>query len=61
MEPELPVVVIGAGLAGLCAARSLARLGVPCVVLEASQQPGRRATSTAFYANGAPLERRPPS
>ena len=57
MEPELPVVVIGAGLAGLCAARSLARLGIPRVVLEASATAGGRAlSSTAFYANGAPLE-----
>lgn len=37
-----PVVVVGAGLAGLACARSLHRAGVPVVVLEASDRPGGR-------------------
>jgi phytoene dehydrogenase-like protein len=42
-----PVVVIGAGLAGLTATLQLARDGVPVVTLEGSGQPGGRARSTA--------------
>lgn len=39
---DTPVIIIGAGLAGLCAARSLARAGVPFLVLEASDAVGGR-------------------
>jgi len=38
-----PVVVIGAGLAGLATASLLARKGVPVCMLEASSEPGGRA------------------
>lgn len=37
-----PVIVIGAGLAGLTAAHSLAREGVRTIVLDAGQRPGGR-------------------
>ena len=37
-----PVVVIGAGFAGLCCARELHRAGVPVLVLEAERQVGGR-------------------
>ena len=35
-----PVVIIGAGLAGLAAGYSLARSGVPYVILEKGPRPG---------------------
>ncbi|KAA1420965.1 FAD-dependent oxidoreductase [Nocardioides humilatus] len=45
--PELPVVVVGAGLAGLACARDLTRAGRPVVVLEAADRVGGRvATDT---------------
>ncbi len=37
---ERPVVIIGAGLAGLAAGRALADAGVPYVILEAGERPG---------------------
>ena len=39
-EPR--VAIIGAGLAGLCCARTLSRAGVDCVVLEADDRVGGR-------------------
>jgi prolycopene isomerase len=48
---ELPVVVIGAGLGGLCSAAYLARQGFPVTVLEQHIQPGGYATSFS-RANG---------
>ncbi|MFC6238856.1 FAD-dependent oxidoreductase [Longivirga aurantiaca] len=44
-EPEIDVVVVGAGLAGLAAARHLAAHGRTCVVLEASDGVGGRMRS----------------
>jgi monoamine oxidase len=43
--PAVDVVVIGAGLAGLTAARELARRGANCVVLEARDRVGGRTLS----------------
>src|SRR5436309_3828048 len=40
--PAAPVVVVGAGLAGLRAAAVLKKAGRPVVVLEARQRPGGR-------------------
>lgn len=40
--PREPVVIVGAGLAGLCCARRLAQGRIPCVVLEAEREVGGR-------------------
>ena len=45
MTTQRDVVVIGAGAAGLAAAKELARLGVSCTVIEASHRIGGRAYS----------------
>ena len=47
------VVVVGAGLSGLCAAALLTRLGVRCVVLEARDRIGGRIYSVSSGAAGA--------
>ena len=44
-ETSVDVVVVGAGLAGLCAARQLVRGGKTCVVLEARDRVGGRTLS----------------
>ncbi len=53
---ELPVVVIGAGWAGLAAARELRRHGVPVVVLEHARRPGGRTFSFADPVSGELLD-----
>ena len=46
LDPNsVDVVVVGAGLAGLCAARDLVRSGATCVVLEARDRVGGRTLS----------------
>ncbi|WP_067823146.1 flavin monoamine oxidase family protein [Nocardia inohanensis] len=49
-RPPIPVVVIGAGMAGLVAARELHRQGTEVLVLEAASRPGGRvlAETTAL-------------
>lgn len=41
---ERQVVIIGAGLAGACAAQTLARMGWTCTVLEAEREPAQGAS-----------------
>jgi phytoene dehydrogenase-like protein len=41
-QSEARVVVVGAGMAGLCCALELQAKGIPCLVVEASDRPGGR-------------------
>ena len=52
---ETDVVVVGAGAAGIAAARTLAELGRSCVGLEASGRVGGRACTSAAGL-GAPFD-----
>ncbi|MHB8506754.1 MAG: FAD-dependent oxidoreductase, partial [Acidimicrobiales bacterium] len=50
MTERAEVVVIGAGFAGLRAARDCAEAGVPTVLLEARDRLGGRTYTTAYGA-----------
>jgi 1-hydroxycarotenoid 3,4-desaturase len=52
-----PVVVIGAGFGGLCAAIDLARAGLPVTVVEAMDHPGGKAGTAAH--DGVPFDTGP--
>lgn len=54
MENDCQVIVIGAGIAGLAAARALAERGVPVTVLEARERVGGRVFT--LHADGATVE-----
>jgi monoamine oxidase len=53
-EPE--VLIIGAGAAGLCAARTLARAGTPSLILEARQRLGGRIQTVYDSLSPVPVE-----
>ncbi len=54
--PNIPVVIIGGGLAGLAAAAGLASQGVACHLIESRQQLGGRASSFIDPARGEVLD-----
>jgi monoamine oxidase len=54
-SPRADVAVLGAGLAGLAAARDLARAGTDVVVLEARDRPGGRLEQE-FLPDGRPVQ-----
>ncbi len=56
LDADRPVVVIGAGWAGLAAAHELRRAGVPVVVLEHAPTPGGRTFSFFDPASGEMLD-----
>ncbi len=53
--PDYPLVIIGAGAAGLGASVKAAELGIPHLVLEASHRTGGRGL-TEFLENGVPVD-----
>ena len=55
-HPPLDVIVVGAGFAGLAAARRLVVAGLRVLVLEGSDRIGGRALSDYRLAEGRPLE-----
>lgn len=56
MTGVLDAVVVGAGFAGLRAARDLADAGRSVLVLEARERPGGRTWTRAFAGSGPPVE-----
>jgi monoamine oxidase len=56
MATEIPVIVVGAGVAGLTAAIDLGRSGVPVVVLEARDRIGGRVYTRHVSGCNAPVE-----
>ena len=55
LGPRARVTVVGAGLAGLAAARSLSATGHPTIVLEAADAPGGRIRSTRVLGGAVNL------
>jgi len=53
--PDYPLVIIGAGAAGLAASVKATELGIPHLVLEASHRTGGRGL-TEFLENGVPVD-----
>jgi oxygen-dependent protoporphyrinogen oxidase len=48
-KPEIPIVVIGAGISGLAAARSLGKAGQPVVILESNRRIGGRILTDRLH------------
>ena len=48
--PQIDVAVLGAGLAGLCAARELSGAGLDVVILDARDRVGGRTWTAPFHA-----------
>ena len=55
MTSEIEVAVIGAGAAGIAAARRLTEAGVPCLLLEARDRLGGRALTVQHGGHGVDL------
>lgn len=54
-NPRLPIIIVGAGAAGIAAARELSRQSIPYLLLEANSRIGGRAlTNTAHF--GVPFD-----
>jgi phytoene dehydrogenase-like protein len=53
---EIPVIIVGAGVAGLTAAIDLGRSGVPVIVLEARDRIGGRVFTRHISGFDAPIE-----
>lgn len=56
MSQEHPVVIIGAGIAGLAAAAMLGEAGIPVLVFEARDRIGGRIFTQPDRAHNAPIE-----
>src|SRR5690349_14015562 len=56
MPPEISVIIVGAGVAGLTAAIHLGRSGVPVMVLEARDRIGGRVYTQRLAGCDAPIE-----
>src|SRR6516164_9523554 len=56
MHSEIPVIVIGAGVAGLAAAIDLGRSGMPVTVVEARDRIGGRVYTQHVSGCDAPIE-----
>lgn len=54
--PAAPVVIVGAGPAGLFAAQRLHEVGIPVIVLERGKPIRRRAQDTKIFRKGGPLD-----
>ena len=54
--PQIDVVVLGAGLAGLCAARELSSAGLDVVILEARDRVGGRTWTVPFHTAGCSVD-----
>ena len=54
--PQTDVAVLGAGLAGLCAARELSGAGLDVVILDARDRVGGRTWTVPFHAAGCRVD-----